>query len=50
MCAQRMRIGVVGAGIFGLATALLLSERGFAVTIVARDLPGDSTLDWASPW
>ncbi|TVY80895.1 D-amino-acid oxidase [Lachnellula suecica] len=42
-------IGIVGAGITGLAIAYVLSPK-YNVTIVARDLPGDLGLDWASPW
>ncbi len=43
-------VGIVGSGIIGLSSALLLTEAGYRVTIVARDLPGDLTQDWASPW
>ena len=42
-------IGIIGAGITGLATAYVLSSK-YNVTIVARDQPGDMGLDWASPW
>jgi len=42
-------IGIIGAGITGLATAYVLSSE-CDVTIVARDLPGDLGTDWASPW
>ncbi|KIW18939.1 hypothetical protein PV08_03228 [Exophiala spinifera] len=41
---------VVGAGIIGLASALLLAEEGLNVSIVARDIPGDGGLGWASPY
>ena len=34
---------VIGCGAVGLATARLLQERGFRVTIYARDLPPDTT-------
>jgi hypothetical protein len=43
------RIGIIGAGITGLASAWVLSSK-YHVTIVARDMPGDLGLDWASPW
>ena len=33
MSAAPLRIGVVGAGIVGIATACLLAERGMAVTV-----------------
>lgn len=42
-------VGILGAGITGLATAYVLSSD-YKVTIVARNLPGDLGLDWASPW
>ncbi|KUJ20501.1 putative D-amino acid oxidase [Mollisia scopiformis] len=42
-------VGVIGAGITGLAAAYVLSPK-YNVTIVARDLPGDLGADWASPW
>jgi glycine/D-amino acid oxidase-like deaminating enzyme len=42
-------IGILGAGITGLATAYVLASK-HNVTIVARDLPGDLGLGWASPW
>jgi glycine/D-amino acid oxidase-like deaminating enzyme len=43
-------ICVVGAGILGLASSLLLTDAGHKVTIVARDHPGDKNTNWASPW
>jgi D-amino-acid oxidase len=42
-------IGIVGAGITGLACAYVLSEK-YNVVVIARDLPGDMGLGWASPW
>ena len=48
--APRPIIGVVGAGVVGMACALLLAEAGYSVKIVARDLPGDKGSEWASPW
>jgi glycine/D-amino acid oxidase-like deaminating enzyme len=42
-------IGIIGAGITGLATAMVLSSK-HEVTIVARDMPGDLGFNWASPW
>ncbi|RFU36281.1 hypothetical protein B7463_g12, partial [Scytalidium lignicola] len=43
------QIGIIGAGVTGLATAFILAPD-HNVTIVARDLPGDLGLNWASPW
>jgi glycine/D-amino acid oxidase-like deaminating enzyme len=45
-----MEIAIIGSGIIGLLSALTLTEAGYKVTIVARDLPDDDSLDWASPW
>ncbi len=42
-------IGIIGAGITGLAAAYVLSSK-HSVTIVARDIPGDFGTNWASPW
>lgn len=39
------------AGVSGLTTALLLSKhKDYAVTIVAKHVPGDSDIEYASPW
>ncbi|KAH6659013.1 putative FAD dependent oxidoreductase [Truncatella angustata] len=46
----REKVAVVGAGIFGLTIALLLSEAGCDVEVIARNLPGDESTEWASPW
>lgn len=43
-------ITIVGSGIIGLSSALLLAEDGFKVKIIARDLPGDLGHNWSSPW
>jgi ribulose 1,5-bisphosphate synthetase/thiazole synthase len=43
-------IAVVGAGIIGLASALLLAEEGLHVSLIARELPGDGGIGWASPY
>ncbi|KAI1613037.1 FAD dependent oxidoreductase [Exophiala viscosa] len=44
------KVAVVGAGIIGLASALLLAEEGLKVIVIARDLPGDGGIGWASPY
>ncbi|KAK4034825.1 hypothetical protein C8A01DRAFT_38700 [Parachaetomium inaequale] len=47
------KITIFGAGITGLSTAFILSQNNpsHAITIVARDLPGDDpSQNWASPW
>ncbi|KAI8384476.1 uncharacterized protein BYT42DRAFT_492656 [Radiomyces spectabilis] len=40
---------VLGAGVAGLTTALVLKQRGHGVTIVAQSMPGDESTDYASP-
>ncbi|GFG20787.1 D-amino acid oxidase, putative [Aspergillus udagawae] len=45
-----MEIGIIGAGVVGLTSALALVEAGYSVTVVARELPGDNSQNWASPW
>lgn len=34
----------------GLQTAITLLEAGAAVTIVAKHVPGDKSIDYTSPW
>ncbi|KAI1806627.1 FAD dependent oxidoreductase [Daldinia bambusicola] len=44
-------IVVVGAGVSGITTAYLLSkQKGNAVTVVAKHMPGDYDIEYASPW
>ncbi|KAF4967417.1 hypothetical protein FSARC_5030 [Fusarium sarcochroum] len=44
-------IVVIGAGVIGLTTALLLSkDRANAVTVVAKHMPGDYDIEYASPF
>ena len=39
------------AGVSGLTTALLLARDGkHNVTIVAKHMPGDYDIEYASPW
>ncbi|KAF2168630.1 hypothetical protein M409DRAFT_65518 [Zasmidium cellare ATCC 36951] len=45
---------VLGAGVSGLTTALLLARKnsghGSHITIVAKHMPGDTDIEYASPW
>ncbi|CED84830.1 D-aspartate oxidase [Phaffia rhodozyma] len=42
---------VLGGGVIGCTTALILAEKGYDVAIVARDLPTDAlSQSFASPW
>ncbi|KAH6608403.1 hypothetical protein Trco_001749 [Trichoderma cornu-damae] len=44
-------IVVVGAGVSGLTSALLLSRsKANTVTVVAKHMPGDYDIEYASPW
>ncbi|CEJ53846.1 hypothetical protein PMG11_00186 [Penicillium brasilianum] len=44
-------IVVVGAGVTGLTTALLLSKTpANKVTVIAKHMPGDYDIEYASPW
>lgn len=45
-------IVIVGAGVIGLDVALLLAERGYGshITIVAEHMPGDTSINYTSPW
>jgi len=39
------------AGVSGLTTALLLSKNpAYAVTVVAKHMPGDYDIEYTSPW
>jgi len=44
-------IVVVGAGVSGLTTALLLSKNtDYKVTVIAKHMPGDYDIEYTSPW
>ncbi|KAM5341521.1 hypothetical protein ACJ41O_014552 [Fusarium nematophilum] len=44
-------IVVVGAGVAGLTSALLLSKNpSYNVSVVAKHMPGDYDIEYASPW
>ncbi|KAJ1962645.1 hypothetical protein IWQ62_003462 [Dispira parvispora] len=48
---QSPTVVVLGAGVVGLTTALLLLQHGYKVTVVAQFLPGDSSVThYTSPW
>ncbi|EEA21782.1 D-aspartate oxidase [Talaromyces marneffei ATCC 18224] len=48
----RDSIVILGAGVIGLDVAIELSKRGYGkyVTVIAEHLPGDSSIDYTSPW
>ncbi|KOS48867.1 hypothetical protein ACN38_g87 [Penicillium nordicum] len=43
---------IVGAGVIGLNVALVLAEKGYGrqTTIIAEHLPGDTSINYTSPW
>ncbi|KAK5003182.1 hypothetical protein LTR28_010492, partial [Elasticomyces elasticus] len=48
---SEIRVVVLGAGVIGLTTAMLLSRKpGYNVTLVAKHMPGDYDIEYASPW
>lgn len=44
------QVVVIGAGVIGLTTALLLQRKGYQVTIVAKYVPGDMNVEYTSPY
>ncbi|CAO3627033.1 unnamed protein product [Mucor fragilis] len=43
------KVTVIGAGVIGLTTALLLQQKGYEVTIIADHFPGDRSIQYTSP-
>ncbi|KAK4188501.1 putative D-amino-acid oxidase [Podospora australis] len=50
-------IGVIGGGVIGLSSSLLLRQAGYAVTIIAKDFPAPfetidpiTQINFTSPW
>ncbi|KAJ5893673.1 D-amino-acid oxidase [Penicillium taxi] len=46
-------IVVIGAGVIGLSTALLIQQHlntAQSIIVVARDFPSDTSINYASPW
>ncbi|KAK8212081.1 D-amino-acid oxidase [Phyllosticta capitalensis] len=51
MAQSEANVVVLGAGVVGLTTALLLSKiPNYHVTVVAKHMPGDYDIEYASPW
>jgi hypothetical protein len=42
----------IRAGVIGLNVALVLAEKGYGryTTIIAEHLPGDTSINYTSPW
>ncbi|KAH7115965.1 D-amino acid oxidase [Dendryphion nanum] len=44
-------VTVIGAGVVGLTTALVLSKnKDLSITVVSKHMPGDYDIEYASPW
>ncbi|TKA61325.1 hypothetical protein B0A55_11330 [Friedmanniomyces simplex] len=50
MPSSRSHIIVIGAGVTGLTSAVFLAEAGYEVTVIAAHVPGDSSIEYTSPW
>ncbi|GAB7360293.1 hypothetical protein MBLNU230_g8051t1 [Neophaeotheca triangularis] len=46
----KKHVVVLGAGVTGLTSAVMLAEDGYHVTILAAHVPGDSSIEYTSPW
>ncbi|KAG9297464.1 hypothetical protein G9A89_020866 [Geosiphon pyriformis] len=46
----KRKANIIGAGVSGLTTALLLQRNGFQVTIFADHFPDDLSIQYTSPW
>jgi D-amino-acid oxidase len=44
------KINVIGAGVIGLTTGLVLQRNGYQVTIIAEHWPGDFNINYTSPY
>ncbi|KAK0938792.1 hypothetical protein LTR29_009642 [Friedmanniomyces endolithicus] len=47
---SQRHIIVLGAGVTGLTSAVFLAEAGHDVTVIAAHVPGDSSIEYTSPW
>ncbi|BCR90950.1 FAD-dependent oxidoreductase [Aspergillus chevalieri] len=48
---EQKNVVVIGAGVAGLTTALLLSKiPGYKIVVAAKHMPGDYDIEYASPW
>ena len=45
---NKLKIGIVGAGIQGISNALFLQKKGFSVTIFDRDEPGSPVASYGN--
>lgn len=47
---RKRRTNVDRAGVAGLTTALVLARKGYKITVVAKHMPGDLSIEYTSPW
>ncbi|RIB16659.1 hypothetical protein C2G38_1969910 [Gigaspora rosea] len=47
---KKKKVNVIGAGVIGITTALILQRNGYQVQILAEHWPGDSNINYTSPW
>ena len=45
---QNLKIGIIGAGIQGVCSALFLQKKGYAVTLFDKENPGSSTASYGN--
>lgn len=52
MASQPQNITILGAGVIGLTTSLVLKHKypSAQITLVAKHLPGDRSIEYTSPW
>lgn len=47
---NQSRIVIIGAGVIGLTTALVLADKGYPVTVIAAHYPRDNSSEYTSIW
>ncbi|CAG8498468.1 2762_t:CDS:2 [Acaulospora colombiana] len=47
---KKIKVNVIGAGVIGLTTALILQKNGYQVQILSEHWPGDFDINYSSPW
>ncbi|CAG8715435.1 20869_t:CDS:2, partial [Racocetra persica] len=47
---KKINVNVIGTGVLGLTTALILQRNGYQVEILAEHWPGDLDINYSSPW
>ncbi|GBB90208.1 hypothetical protein RclHR1_01710008 [Rhizophagus clarus] len=47
---KKKRVNIIGAGVIGLTTGLVLQRNGYQVKIIAEHWPGDFDINYTSPW